>query len=170
MDPSYRSIPLAAIFLSTATAASAAGPAQIERHVRSADSIIYLGVTVPASADLLILSGEVPSPIEPGKTSGLDAYGDTKTEAISVYSKIKASLEKLGYSMSDVVKLTVFVVGDPRNGGKADIAGVNEAYRMFFGTAQNRNLVARSTLVIAALANPNYLVEIEAIAAKVEKK
>ncbi len=169
MEPLHRSIPVAALIMSAATAASAAEPAQIERHVRSADAIIYLGVTIPASASLLILSGEVPSPIEPGKTSGLDAYGDTKTQAISVYTKIKASLEKLGYAMSDVVKLTVFVVGDPRNGGKADIPALNEAYRMFFGTAENRNLVARSTLVIAGLANPNYLVEIEAIAAKVEK-
>lgn len=165
----HRSIPVAALVVSAATAASAAGPAQIERHVKSADAIIYQGVTIPPSATTLYLSGEVPSPIDPGKTSGLDAYGDTKTQAISVYTKIKATLEKLGYSMSDVVKLTVFVVGDPRNGGKADIAGVNEAYRMFFGTAENKNLVARSTVVVASLANPNYLVEVEATAARVEK-
>ncbi len=72
--------------------------------------------------------------------------------------------------MSDVVKLTVFAVADPRTGGKADITGLNEAYRMFFGTEQNKNLVARSTVVVASLANPNYLVEIEAVAAKIEKK
>lgn len=68
--------------------------------------------------------------------------------------------------MSDVVKLTVFVVGDPKLDGKMDFAGFNAGYREFFGTAANPNLVARSTVQVAALAGPNFLIEIEATAAK----
>jgi 2-iminobutanoate/2-iminopropanoate deaminase len=74
-----------------------------------------------------------------------------------------------GFSMNDVVKLTVFVVGDPKLGGKMDFAGFNAAYREFFGTAENPNLVARSTVQVAALVSPNFLIEIEAIAAKAPK-
>ena len=38
-----------------------------------------------------------------------------------------------------VVKLTVYLVGDPANGGGMDYAGMNERYRQFFGTSENRN-------------------------------
>jgi enamine deaminase RidA (YjgF/YER057c/UK114 family) len=68
--------------------------------------------------------------------------------------------------MADVYKLTVFVVAAPKMDGKMDFAGFNEGYRQFFGTAQNPNLVARSTVQVAALAGPDYLIEIEATAAK----
>ncbi len=68
--------------------------------------------------------------------------------------------------MSDVIKLTVFVNGDPKLGGKMDFAGMNEGFKMFFGTTENPNTVARSTVQVAALAAPAFLVEIEATAAK----
>jgi enamine deaminase RidA (YjgF/YER057c/UK114 family) len=47
-----------------------------------------------------------------------------------------------------------------------DFAGFNAAYRQFFGTEKNPNIVARSTMQIAGLANPYFLVEIEATAAR----
>jgi enamine deaminase RidA (YjgF/YER057c/UK114 family) len=66
-----------------------------------------------------------------------------------------------------VVKLTVYLVGDPAKGGKLDFAGFSQGYAQFFGTAQQPNKVARTTVQVAALANPGFLVEIEAVAAKV---
>jgi len=63
--------------------------------------------------------------------------------------------------------MTVFVTADPkRPDGKMDFAGMNEGYRQFFGTAENPNVVARSTVQVAGLAGPYYLVEIEVTAAK----
>ena len=59
----------------------------------------------------------------------------------------------------------MFLVGNPRLGGKLD-QGFNQAYSQFFGTAQQPNKVARSVVQVAALANPAFLVEIEATAAK----
>ncbi|MET0401528.1 MAG: RidA family protein [Cystobacter sp.] len=152
-------------------AVTAAAPAStdIVRHPNPAAPIILGGVTLPPGAELLMLSGQVPSPIDPAKANTLEDFGDTKTQTLNVLSKIKAQLTELGYSMSDVVKLTVFVVGDPRLGGKMDFAGFNDGYKMFFGTAENPNLVARSTVQIAALANPNWLIEIEATAARLPK-
>lgn len=155
-----------AITLFSATSA-VAGP--IVRHTNPPSAIILSGVTVPAGAETLILSGQLASPIDPAKTDSIEAFGDTKTQTISTFNKIKALLAKQGYLMSDIVKLTVFVAGDPKLGGKMDFAGFNAGYKEFFGTAENPNLVARSTVQVAALAGPNFLIEIEAIAAKAPK-
>jgi enamine deaminase RidA (YjgF/YER057c/UK114 family) len=51
-----------------------------------------------------------------------------------------------------------------------DFAGFNEGYKLFFGTKDNPNLVARSTVQVSALAGPYFLVEIEATAAKAPVK
>ena len=160
---------LTAALLATATAAPAA---EIVRHKNPGAAIILQGVTVPAGAEMLYLSGQLAAPIDPAKaaappgTLAMADYGDTKTQTISTFNKIKAALAAHGYAMSDVVKLTVFVAGDPALGGRMDFTGFNDGYRMFFGTPENPNLVARSTVQVAALAGPAYLIEIEATAAK----
>jgi 2-iminobutanoate/2-iminopropanoate deaminase len=144
--------------------------APIVRHTNPPPAIILSGVTIPPGAETVLLSGQLASPIVASKASTPEDFGDTKTQTISTFNKIKAALAKLGYSMSDVVKLTVFVVGDPKLGGKMDFAGFNAGYREFFGTADNPNLVARSTVQVAGLVSPNFLIEIEAIAAKAPAK
>ena len=67
--------------------------------------------------------------------------------------------------MTDLVKLSLFVTADPRT-GKMDFAGVNEGFRTFFKTADNPTTVARSTFEVAGLVGPQFLIEIEAIAAR----
>ncbi len=162
------------IFKTTALAVAAlcgtsAIAAPIVRHTNPPPAIILSGVTIPPGAETVLLSGQLASPIIEGKAATPEDYGDTKTQTISTFNKIKAALAKLGYSMSDVVKLTVFVAGDPKLGGKMDFMGFNAGYREFFGTKENPNLVARSTVQVAALVSPNFLIEIEAIAAKAPK-
>jgi len=143
--------------------------AQIVRHTDGpGPHTILESVTIPANAEVLALSGVVPQPIDPAKRSSLEDFGDTKTQTISVLNRIKTILERRGYKMSDVVRMTVYLTADPkRSDGRMDFQGMNEAYRMFFGTAENPNVVARSTVQVAALASPFYLVEIEVTAAKV---
>ncbi|MDM7955650.1 RidA family protein [Blastomonas sp.] len=138
----------------------------VERHLNPAPSIILDSVTIPSGAEILMLSGQIADPIDPASTNSLAAFGDTRTQTISTLRKIEAALGRRGYALSDVVKLTVFVVADPRLEGRMDFAGFNAGYREFFGTAANPNLVARSTVQVAGLAGPHYLIEIEAIAAK----
>lgn len=131
---------------------------------------ILESVTIPANAEVLALSGVVPQPIDPAKRATLEDFGDTKTQTISVLNQIKTILERRGYKMSDVVRMTVFLTADPkRKDGRMDFQGMNEAYRMFFGSGDNPNVVARSTVQVAGLANPLYLVEIEVTAAKAAK-
>jgi enamine deaminase RidA (YjgF/YER057c/UK114 family) len=68
--------------------------------------------------------------------------------------------------MSDVVKMQVFLVGDPAKDGKMDFGGFMEGYTQFFGTEAQPNLPARSVVQVAGLANPGFLVEIEVTAVR----
>ena len=150
-----------------ALTAASASAAELNRITNPPPAIILSGVIVPPGAEIFHLSGQLASPIDPTKpVTGPESFGDTKTQTISIFTKIKTILEKQGYKMSDVFKLTVFVAAAPNMGGKMDFTGFNDAYKQFFGTSDNANLVARSTVQVAALAGPNYLIEIEATAAK----
>lgn len=155
---------LLAVSASPAMAAEA-----IVRHAASSpEAPILLGVTVPAGAETLYLSGQVPGVADPkADPTTPAAYGDTRAQAASVFRKIDALLKAQGYTLSDVIKLTVFLAGDPAKGGKQDFAGFSAAYAEFFGTSVQPNKVARSTVQVAALVNPGFLVEIEATAARV---
>jgi len=140
---------------------------EIKRVKGDAQSPILASVVVPAGSTLYYLSGQVPAVSDPSKPPGsIEAYGDTKAQAISVFTKIQKLLTDQGLTLGDVVKLTVYLVGDPKTGGKLDFKGFSEAYAQFFGTPSQPNLVTRTTLQVVALANPAYLVEIEATAVK----
>jgi enamine deaminase RidA (YjgF/YER057c/UK114 family) len=60
----------------------------------------------------------------------------------------------------------VFLVGDPAMSNKLDFAGMNAAYAQFFGTKEQPNKPARTTVQVASLASPTALVEIEVVAAR----
>ena len=149
-----------ALLAALPTAASAQA---IERTYGAPTSPIASLIEVPANAKIMFVSGTTPSPLDPAKPEDL---GDTKQQTLSILTKMKASLEAKGYSMGDIVKMTVFLVGVPSNGGKMDSAAMNEVFRTFFGTAEQPNKPTRSTIQIAALGRPTMYVEIEAIAAK----
>jgi enamine deaminase RidA (YjgF/YER057c/UK114 family) len=119
------------------------------------------------AGDTLYLSGQLASPVTPAdEAKGTAAvYGDTKTQATSALNKIQALLKEQGLDMKDVVKMTVFLGGDPAN-GKMDFPGLQAAYTQFFGTKDQPNKPARSTVQVAALAAPWALVEIEVIAVR----
>jgi enamine deaminase RidA (YjgF/YER057c/UK114 family) len=120
------------------------------------------------AGDTLYLSGQLASPVTPAdETKGTAAvYGDTKTQALSALNKIQVLLKEQGLDMKDVVKMTVFLAGDPDKGNKLDFAGLQSAYTQFFGTKEQPNKPARSAMQVAALAAPWALVEIEVIAVK----
>ena len=70
------------------------------------------------------------------------------------------------HTMGDVVKMQVFLVGDPSRGGRMDFAGFMQGYTQFFGTVAQPHLPVRSALQVMALANPGFLVEIEVTAVR----
>lgn len=125
---------------------------------------IALAVQVPATATTYYVSGQVP-PVanKDADPASPQAYGDVKTQTVGVLSRIKGILEGLGLGMGDVVKMQVFLVHDAR--APMDFKAFMEGYTQFFGGAQP-NLPARTTVGVASLANPGFLVEIEVVAVK----
>lgn len=155
----------AVALMTVAGCATTGGSAEVVRHkIPSSNFPIAAAIEVPAGATRVLLSGKVPPVVDKTKApTDPAAYGgDTKGQTVAVLKAIQDQLAGLGLSMKDVVKMQVFLVGDPAKGGKMDFAGFMEGYTQFFGPAANQpNLPTRSALQVAALANPAYLVEIE---------
>lgn len=154
----------AAALALTAAAAQAATPkpALVVERTGQPTGVISSTATVPAEMKLVFISGTTPSPLDPAKP---DDFGDTKTQTLSILTKMKAQLEGMGMTMGDIVKMTVFLVA-PTPGGRMDSAAMNDVFKTFFGTPEQPNKPTRSTIQIAALGRPTMYVEIEAIAAK----
>lgn len=159
---------LAAVLLSTA--ATAGHVAGITRYQNADPTFLPIlqGVVVPPNSEFFYLSGQVASPIDPAKpTAQLTPtdFGDTRTQTVSILNTIKGILESHGYKMADLIKMTVFCKADPKL-GRLDFYGMNDGFKQFFNTSDNPHTVARSAVQVAALANPNFLLEIEVVAAK----
>ena len=148
-----------------AVAANATQGHTIVRRAES-DLPIATSVSVPTGADLLFVSTVLPDATDRSAAPGsAQRLGDTAAQARSVLGKLDAELRAAGYAMSDVVKLTVFIVGDPNKGGRADLAGLMSAYMTYFGKDAG-GLPARTTVQVAGLPLPGALVGIDAIAAR----
>jgi len=156
----------------TASVMLAAGMAQTSFaadivHTQSDASPIAKMVTVPSGATTYYLSGMVAPVSNPNAPKdSIEAYGDTKTQTIGALTEIQTALAEQKLTMADVVAMHVFLAGDPAKGGKMDFAGMMEGYKQFFGTKEQPNKPARSTVQVAALVGPAYLVEIEVIVAR----
>jgi enamine deaminase RidA (YjgF/YER057c/UK114 family) len=128
---------------------------------------ISQAVEVKAGTTLVFHSGTVPGAANSkAERFSREFWGDTKTQAISVFNRIEGSLKEKGLGMGDVIKMTVFLVGVPENNGRMDFSGFMEAYTLYFGTKDQPNLPARSAVQVADLAAPGMLVEIEVVLAR----
>lgn len=164
---------LAAIFAAPAAVAADSKKAADHRKVERLplpdgnEFPISSAVTVKAGVDTYFLSGALAPVVNKDAPKGsVAAYGDMETQTVGALNAIKATLTRLGLTMSDVVKMTIFMVGDPAKDNKMDFAGMMAGYKQFFGTADQPNKPARSAIQVAALAAPGALIEIEVIAAK----
>ncbi|MDR1461271.1 MAG: RidA family protein [Campylobacteraceae bacterium] len=135
------------------------------------DFPIAMAVEIPPDATVVNLSGAVPTIINPNATKGsVEAYGNTEEQTISSLESIEKTLKSLGLEMGDIIKMQVFLVGDPKLFGKMDFDGFMNGYRKFFGTKEQPNLPTRSVFQVTALANPAWFVEIEVTAVRKVKK
>jgi enamine deaminase RidA (YjgF/YER057c/UK114 family) len=102
------------------------------------------------AATLLFVSGQVAL----GPDGQLVGRGDPAAQADQVFANIQAALEAHGAALRDIVKLTTYLTDI------AYRAPVAEVRARVMGDAR-----PTSTLVaVSALATPDYLVEIEAVA------
>lgn len=124
-------------------------------------------VSVPAASRIVFFSGNLADVANPAAPKGsIEAYGNTTTQVTSILKKFEKLLAAEGLTLADVVKVNVFMVGDPELGGKMDFAGLNAAYSQYFGSAVQPNKPVRTALQVFALPMPGGLVEIEMTAAK----
>jgi len=167
-----RQLILAASVLAVGSWAPAAVSADTQKVVRlplpdGNEFPISSAVTVKAGVDTYFLSGALAPAVNKDAPKGsVAAYGDTETQAVGALNAIKGTLARLGLTMGDVVKMTIFLVGDPAKDNKMDFAGMMAGYKQFFGTAEQPNKPSRSAFQVTALAAPGALVEIEVVAAK----
>ena len=153
--------PLLALAMFAATAAGAQG---VQRR-GAAESPISSSVELPPGSRLVYVSGTVPDPADPNAPAGsIQRFGDTAAQTRSVIRKIEAQLRQHGLGLGDVVMMRVFLVAPPGQ-TQMDFAGMMTAYREFFGTAAQPLRPARSTMQVAGLVDPGWLVEIEVTAA-----
>jgi enamine deaminase RidA (YjgF/YER057c/UK114 family) len=140
--------------------------AEVKRYPLPDNSTFPIASAVEVNK-LVFESGKVPAPKDPKAAKGsVEFWGNTEEQTLSVLSQIESSLKQKGLGMGDVIKMTVFLVGDPALGGKMDFAGFMKGYTKYFGTKEQPALPARSAVQIAGLVAEGMLVEIEVIAAR----
>jgi 2-iminobutanoate/2-iminopropanoate deaminase len=101
------------------------------------------------AGDFVFVSGHVGDDPNTGKApNGFEA------QAVLTLENIRRALEAAGTSMENVVKTTVYLTS------VGDFASLNDVYRRYFPSEPP----ARTTIGVRALARPNLLIEIEAIA------
>ncbi len=131
------------------------------KHIQNDRSPIATAVW---AGNTLYVSGQLPTPVTPAADGKPAVYGNTQQQAQSALEKIAAILKEQGLGMGHVVKMQVFLVGDPALGNRLDFAGLQASYTKWFGTSEQPNKPARSAMQVAALAAAGALVEIEVVA------
>jgi 2-iminobutanoate/2-iminopropanoate deaminase len=124
-------------------------PKQVFNLTGAVPGVPYSSAT--KAGPLVFISGQVGALDDAGKPIST-VEGQTR----QLLRKMKIALEAAGASLSDVTKTTVFLVN------VNDFAVMNQVYKEFFP----KDPPARSTVIVAGLAKPEWLVEIEAIAYK----
>lgn len=99
---------------------------------------------------LLFVAGQVPTDVE-GRLIG---EGDIRAQARQVFRNIQAIVEDAGGSMTDIVRLGVFLTD------MGDLEGFKEVRREFIKPP----FPAATLVAVSALVSPEWLVEVEAIA------
>jgi enamine deaminase RidA (YjgF/YER057c/UK114 family) len=109
------------------------------------------GVKVSQAQTILFLSGQVAY-----QADGSPAHrGDFKAQARGAYAAIEALVKSQGGTMANIIKITTYVTNMAY---RVDLAPIRAEYLGQKGPA--------STLVeVSALAHPDWMIEIEAIAA-----
>lgn len=165
MHSSLRRAPTVAILALAASGVLCAQQGVMVKRITTPDSRFASAIW---AGDTLYVSGQMASPVTAADAvKGTPAvYGDTKTQTLSVLTKIQGILKEQGLTMGDVIQMHVFMAADQAKSGKLDFDGMNQAYDQFFGTSQQPNKPTRATVQVAALVAPWGLVEIEVVAVR----
>ena len=106
-------------------------------HAAKAGDIVYIAGQIALNAD-----------------GNLVGKGDAETQTHQAYVNLQAILEELGGSLEDIVKLTTYLTD------RSHLEAFRRARNRFFEDPFPPNTL----LFVSGLAQPDYLVEIEAVA------
>ena len=97
----------------------------------------------------------------------LKIHTDTTSQTVGLIKDIQKFLESQKLTLGDVVMMHVYLGGDPAKDGKMDFAGMMAGYSQFFGTKDQPNKPARTTLQVVLPAGARgALVEIDLVAVR----
>ena len=97
----------------------------------------------------------------------MKADTDAQSQTVGIIKDIQRLLESQKLTLGDVVMMRVYLGADPRKEGKTDFAGMTAGYSQFFGTKDQPNKPARTTLQVVLPAGVRgALVEIDIIAVR----
>lgn len=111
------------------------------------------------AGDTLYMSGW----LDPDRKS----HSDTASQTVGLIKDIQKLLESQKLTLNDVVMLHVYLGGDPAKDGKMDFSGMMAGYKQFFGTKDQPNKPARTTVqVVLPAAGSGALIEIDLVAVR----
>lgn len=94
-------------------------------------------------------------------------HTDTKSQTVGIIQDMQKLLESEKLTLGDVVMMRVYLGVDPAKGGKMDFEGMTAGYSQFFGTKDQPNKPARTTVqVVLPAGERGALVEIDLIAVR----
>jgi enamine deaminase RidA (YjgF/YER057c/UK114 family) len=97
----------------------------------------------------------------------LKTHTDTKSQTVGILADIQKFLESQKLTMGDVSMVHVYLGNNPATNGQPDFAGMMAGYTQFFGTKDQPNKPARTTLqVVLPAASRGALIEIDLTAVR----
>jgi enamine deaminase RidA (YjgF/YER057c/UK114 family) len=155
-----RHLPFVAVVLMVSLTASAQTtkriPLPASQNPTNSDLPIAAAVW---AGDTLYVSGWLDPDIE--------SHPDTQSQTVGILKDLQKFLGSQKLTLGDVVMMRVYLGGDPAKDGKMDVAGMTAGYTQFFGTKDQSNKPARTTVQVVLPAGARGgLVEIDLIAVR----
>ena len=97
----------------------------------------------------------------------IKSHPTTESQTVGLIRDLKRRLEAQGLTLGNVVMMHVYLGGDPARDGKMDFEGMMAGYTQFFGTRDQPNKPARTTVqVVLPAGDRGGLIEIDLIAVR----
>jgi enamine deaminase RidA (YjgF/YER057c/UK114 family) len=94
----------------------------------------------------------------------MKTHTDTTSQTVGLLKDIQKFLESQKLTLGDVAMMHIYLGGDPAKEGKMDFAGMMAGYSQFFGTKDQPNKPARTTVqVVLPAAGLGALIEIDLV-------
>jgi enamine deaminase RidA (YjgF/YER057c/UK114 family) len=98
-------------------------------------------------------------------------HHDTESQTVGVIKFLQQLLESEKLTLGDVAMMHVYLGADSAKGGKMDFAGMMAGFTQFFGTKEQPNKPARTTVQVVLPAGARgALVEIDLVAIRREER